>query len=44
MDREPSATELMTRSLRYAHGITDDLVEITAEWDEVPDIELASFC
>ena len=43
MDREPSFTELMNRSLRYAHGITDDLIEMTAEWDDIPDIEQASF-
>jgi hypothetical protein len=43
MAQKPNATELIDQSLRYNHAMMDELLEVTAEWDEIPDAELASW-
>jgi hypothetical protein len=40
MAQKPNATELIDQSLRYNHAMMDELLEVTAEWDEIPDAEL----
>ena len=43
MAQDTRLTERIDRSLRYDHAMLDELAEVTAEWDEIPDGERASW-
>jgi hypothetical protein len=43
MARETAVTQSIDRSLRYNHAMLDELLDVTEEWDEIPDGELAGW-
>jgi hypothetical protein len=43
MAQEPTTTELIDQSMRYNHAMLDELIEVTEEWDEIADGELAGW-
>lgn len=43
MANETTVSRGIDRSLRYDHAMLDELLEVTAEWDEIPEAELASW-
>jgi hypothetical protein len=43
MVQEPTVTQLIDQSLRYDHAMIDELLEVTSEWDEIPEGELAGW-
>lgn len=42
MAQEPTVTHI-DHSLRYDHAMIDELLEITSEWNEIPEGELAGW-
>lgn len=43
MAQATEVTELIDRSLHYAHAMVDDLIDVTREWHDLPDWERASW-
>lgn len=43
MAEEPTLTQLIDQSLRYDHAMLDELVEVTGEWDDIPEPERTSW-
>jgi hypothetical protein len=43
MANETAITRSIDRSLRYNHAMLDELLEVTTEWNEIPDAELVSW-
>ena len=43
MAQDTKITEHINRSLRYDHAMLDELAEVTAEWEALPDGERASW-
>jgi hypothetical protein len=43
MANKPTMSRSIDQALRYDHAMLDELVEVTAEWDKIPDAEIASW-
>jgi hypothetical protein len=43
MADKPTVTHYIDQSLRYDHAMLDELIEVTDEWDEIPEAELVSW-
>jgi hypothetical protein len=43
MADKTTMSHYIEQALRYDHAMLDELVEVTAEWSEIPDAELASW-